>query len=449
MPVTDNQNKVEIPDTYQEFENLTGQGLSETAVLDLALLEKAQRSIQYLQHAGLIAADDHKTITTLNVLKRVNHAAFAFEPNAAVQTTQEAFKQALAAGDVTEGGAQSPVARLVDSYLAARVEHNNKMVKELDALPSNLSPEEFNRTRHRAVENARKYEAERKYYQGSPELLNEAVRAHPEALASGFMSLGKLAVETGLIKGDKTVVRDMVDDTLAAAATHQLMRMAEEVMTTSDADMKLNREFSERYALNIIAKADDTAASTTPIDRAQIAEEGTTPQLARIQALSSLLSAHLHDLTRHTVDPQNPSKSTPSPEVLAGNLEQVKSLVNEYRSAAMSLASQFLAEGPSAGDPRMHQLRENLNSMMDDNNILRYMKREEAELEASRLAERSASFLLQRNPGNAKVQANIATLLAQTKAAAGQSMADKYATEPAASHTERAERAAGAMALGK
>lgn len=447
MPATKD---IKMPYTYGEFEEMTGQKpeapeAQSPAVLDLNLLDKTQRTVQYLQHAGLIDADDHKTITALNVLKRINHAAYAGETTKGISQLQAEFQKALEAGDVTEGEKDSAVAKLVDGYLTAKVAHNQKILDELNALPSHLSPEEFNRAHHRATENVRKYEAERKYYEGSPELLNDAAREHPETLKDGYMSLGKLAVGAGFVDSDKAKARDMVDDTLAAAATHQLMHIAEEVMSTSDADLTLNQKFPERYASNITAKADDVAASTISIDRTSPAEEGTTPQLARIQALNSLLSAQLNAMTKHTAG--HTGQTDPGLESLAQNLIEAKKLVNEYRSAAMSLASQFLADGPAKDDPRMRQQLENLNKMMDDNNIPRLMNPLDAEQAAKRLAEESAAYLISQNPGNAKAQANISTLLAQATAqATEQGMADKFAPKPVESFAEIAGRDAGVVA---
>lgn len=403
------------------------------AVMDVSLFAAPQRTVQYLQYAGLITGED---VTTLNVLKRVNHAAFADEHNGEMQSLQAQFHDAMEQGDIialSDGGKNSAVAKLVDGYLAARVAQNKQKIADLDSQPSSLDPQEFSRTRRRAEANAEKYETERAYYLANPDVLNNAVRAHPKALQQGYLPLGRLAIETGLIKGEKLVVADMVDDTLANAAAHSFLHIADEVITTGDADLELNRQFPDRYQANIKAKAMDTTTTTTPISRVT-PPENTTPELARIQSLQSLLSAHLHAMMQD-----------PSTAVLADNLLQVKPLVKEYQSAVMSLAYHFLGEGEGRNDPRMRELRGHLVKMMEKNNIPLRMNRGEAEAAAANLAAESASYLRDRSQGNPQALTNIEALV--KLATSQRSMVDRLA-KPVASYVEQAGRALSSLVRG-
>ncbi len=415
-------------------------------VLDVNLFDKEQRAVQYLQYAGLLGGNDD--ITTLNLAKVVNHAAYADEKSGNIPQLQEQFRTAMTVeqdmAKLAEGGAESPVFKLVDGVLAARIAQAQKSIEELDALPSTLSTDEFNRTRKRAEARIKKYSMDREYNQSNPDMINKIVREHPEVLTAGkYLPIGRLAIETGLVKGDKSVAADMVDDTLANAAAHSMLHVAEEVMSTSDADLAINRRFPDRYRSNIMAKATDTAATTTAIEQVKVFDDA-TPELARVQALKTMLSAHLHEMTKHTRDENG--NSNPPVEQLAEALTQVKPLVREYQSATMSLAYHFLGEGEGKDDPRMQKLREHLASMMEKNKIPLMMDKAEAERAANTLVERSAAFLREKE---AKAIANIDALVIKATAAKVIGMAEKYANAPAASFAEKAERPASAIGLGQ
>ncbi|MFO0389374.1 MAG: hypothetical protein ACK502_06615 [Alphaproteobacteria bacterium] len=417
-------------------------------VLDVSLFDKEQRAVQYLQYAGLISGDEN--VTTLNLLKLVNHAAFADEKTGNIPLMQEAFRTQMASMDMdalTGGGIESPVFKLVDGVLAERIAKSQQTIAELDALPSTMEPMEFMRTRQRAEARIKKYEKDRAYYQSNPEAINKAVREHPQALTSGkYLPLGRLAVQAGMISGDPEMAKDMVDDTLANAAAHSLLHVAEEVMSTSDADLALNKRFPERYRSNIIAKATDTAVSTTGIEEVKLFDDA-TPELARIQALKTMLSAHLHEMTKHTRDENG--NSNPPLEQLADALTQVKPLARKYQSAAMSLAYHFLGEGAGQDDARMQKLREHLAGMMEKNGIPLMMQKDEADRAATALAEESAKYLREKE---AKAVANVNALLAKVKPDVAKviSMAEKYANAPADTFVEAAQRpAATAVGLGK
>ena len=445
-------NEVEQPKVTVAFDELTAaQEKAETTpnvnVLDVSLFDKEQRAVQYLQYAGLVSGDED--VTTLNLLKLANHSAFADEKVGNIPVIQEAFRTQMASMDMdalTGGGAESPVFKLIDGVLAERIAKSQQTISELDALPSTLEPMEFMRTRQRAEARIKKYEKDRAYYQSNPEAINKAVREHPQALSTGkYLPLGRLAIEAGIIKGDPAMAADMVDDTLANAAAHSLLHVAEEVMSTSDADLTLNQRFPERYRSNIIAKSTDTAVSTTGIEDVKLFDDA-TPELARIQAMKTMLSAHLHELTKHTRDENG--NSNPPLEQLAKSLTEVKPLVRKYQSAAMSLAYHFLGEGAGKDDPRMQKLREHLAGMMEKNGIPLMMQKDEADRSATALAEESAKYLREKE---AKAIANIDALLAKVKPEAAKvvSMAEKYANAPAASFAEAAERPAAAVGLGK
>ncbi len=420
---------------------------SQANVLDVNLFDKEQRAVQYLQYAGLIDSSN-EDVTTLNYLKAANHAAFADEKTGNIPQLQEQFRTAMTTqqdmSKLTEGGVESPVFKLVDGVYAARIAQAEKTIAELDALPSTLSTEEFNATRKRAEGKINKYRKDRAYNQANPEVLNKAVREHPEALAAGkYLPIGRLAIEAGMVKGDKAVAMDMVDDALANAAAHSMLHVAEEVMSTSDADLAINKRFPDRYRANIMAKATDTAVTTTAIEQVRIFDDA-TPELARVQALKTMLSAHLHELTQHTRDADGTSK--PPIEQLADALTQVKPLVREYQSATMSLAYHFLGEGAGKDDARMQKLREHLSAMMEKNKIPLMMDKNEAERAASALVEKSAAFLREKE---AKATANIDALVVKATAAKVISMAEKYANAPAANFAEAAQRPAATVGLGK
>lgn len=446
MPTLTDQ---QVPDTVEQLLGETSAPAASStpvAVMDLNILNESQRTVQYLQHAGLIASDDFATITTLNVLKRIDHAAFADERDGAIQKAQEAFQQALQSGDVaalTEGGNQSPVVQLVDAYLAARVEQSRKIIRKLHDIPDHENLLVHDHERQQAEAAIAKYEAERNYYQGSPELLNDAVRAHPEALQNGYMALGKLAIVIGAVKGDPAVVADMVDDTLASAAAHKLLHLAKDVMTTDDQTLQRHKEYAGDFANEILSQAGNMVVSTAPIAKAN-ASEGGTPELARIQALSTLLSARLNAMTTHKANGSNDTE--PPLEVLADNLITAKRLIRETQIATLSLAYHFLGEGASKDDPRMRQLRQNLNKMAEKNNLPLFMQRGDAEVAAHSIAEENIAFLREHAAGNTQVLATIDALARQAEPTPG--MAARMTDGPR-SHMDLAQRGSEPAGLGK
>jgi hypothetical protein len=435
-----------MPNEVEESTVAPTETAPQVSVLDVSLFDREQRAVQYLQYAGLIAGDDN--VTTLNLLKLVNHSAFADEKTGNIPLIQEAFRTQMASMDMdalTGGGVESPVFKLVDGVLAERIANSQQVIAELDALPSTLEPMEFMRTRQRAEAKIKKYEKDLAYYQANPEVINKAVREHPQALTVGkYLPLGRLAIQAGMIAGDPAMAADMVDDTLANAAAHSMLHVAEEVMSTSDADLALNKRFPDRYRSNIMAKATDTAATTSGIETVKIFDDA-TPELARIQSLKTMLSAHLHEVTKHTRD--EAGNSNPPLAQLAEALTQVKPLVRKYQSAAMSLAYHFLGEGAGKDDERMQKLREHLAGMMEKNGIPLMMQKDEADRVATALAEESATYLRAKE---AKAIANIDALMVKVKPNVAKviSMAERYATAPVASFAEVAERPAAA-GLGK
>ncbi len=415
-------------------------------VLDVSLFDKEQRAVQYLQYAGLLAGDD--TVTKLNVLKRVNHAVFADEDRGKIPQMQAEFRKLLErepdVAKLTEGGAESPVFKLVDGYLAERAAHYKRIADELTGLPANLDEGAFASALHSAQAKQQKYEQERAYYQGSPDLINNAVREHPEALSAGkYLPLGRLALESGMVAGERAKAADMIDDALANAAAHSFLHMAKDVIKTSDADLANYLRFADKFAGNIMAETGEVAISNTPIEKSQAFADA-TPELARIQALKSLLSAQLHDMTKHTRGADG--TSNPPAEQLAEALVRVKPLVRRYQSAAMSLAYHFLGEGAGKDDARMQKLREHLAAMMDKSSIPLQMQRVEAEQSATQLAQETAAYLRSQSVGKPETLAKIDSLLAQVYPKAGQGMAQKFA--PAPSYTELAARPVAGAGLG-
>jgi hypothetical protein len=382
-----------------------------------------QAAVQHLQDAGLITEDDR---TPLTIAKRINHAVFANEPIGNIPTLQEKFREKLAAakGDLTalaEGGVNSDVFQMVDAYLAEREKHFKESYQRFIELPQPLGTKEYSEVKARAKKKEEQYAGERASYVRMPELINDTVKKYPQILTVGkYRRIGDLALDT-VVVGDKAKMRDEVDDVMAEIAAVRLLHVAPEVMATPSEILDKQKRFTEDYKTNIIVAAEDTALHTVGLERFNIFEDAdSSPELKRIQALSSLLSAHLHALTTHS---RNTDGTTNPPlEDLANNLTTIPNLVHEYQMAGVSLAHGFLNDGPGADDVRMKSVDASLVKLTENAHIP-LVPTDEANRAAEKIVGESAAFLRNKFAGKpellTKIDSLVETATSQKKEAAG------------------------------
>lgn len=404
----------ETPDTVEE---LLG------AQREVAPVEKttfssqkrlAQPVVQHLRKAGLIESDDDQGIVT--ILKRVNHAIYANEPIGDIPNLQRKFREELAAAGgniakLTEGGAESPVFQINQAYLQERADHFIKSVREMrDVAHPEMGTFEMGEILKRAQEKADKYQGEHDWLQGNPDIINTAVAAHPKVFDT-YHNLGEILLLSGIAKGDPAAIREKTDDVMAEVAASRLLDIAPSVMAVSKSKLREYADFPQDYKTSIIYVAEDTALHTTGLERLNLfGTPDATPELKQIQALGSLLSAHLHALTTHNRN--SDGNTNPPIEVLANNLLAIPELVRGYQMAGASLVHRFLIDGASAEDAKMKSLDGSFVDLALSRQIP-LVNGDSAKRAAAEMVERSATYLRGKFVERPDLLAKVDSLVAQ------------------------------------
>ncbi len=364
---------------------------AEPSVIDLALFSTPQRTIQSLRNCGIVMRDEDQG--ALLLVKRINHGAFGDYSNSgmapelkkAMAEMQAQFRQKLQTMPYAELVSGGHVNKMLDDYLGLLVMASDKKLYHLNneklTGKEETDPALFNEMRAAEEAKRKKYADERSYYASSPDMIKAAAtRFEPLVKSQQYMPIGKIVALSGAAGNDVATATDLVQDVLGVMAARSVKSLLgkfvdEASLARYEADPAANE-------VRIKALAETIAGSTSPLTGLRDFEKE-SPELDRINALKTLVSAELHYAILQERSPQQ----------TIGIERQARQHVKECTEVAMSLAYEYLGNGPAAGDKRTQCVRTNLKAEMDRDGI-RLLPAAEAKQRASILARKSAEDLL-------------------------------------------------------
>jgi hypothetical protein len=382
---------------------------NEPSVVDLSLFTNPQRSIQAMRNCGVITKDEDQA--ALLVVKRINHGAFADysaggmneELKKAITNVQTEFRQKLQTmpyQQLVDGG---HVNKLLDDYLGLLVQASEKKLYHLDneALTGREEndPKRFNELRAAEESKRKKYSDEKSYYAGNPEIVKDAARRFENLVKhQGYLPVGKILAMSGTCGVEGEAAADLVQDVLGVVAARSVKGMLAKFV--DDAALQRYEADPKANEVRIKALAETIAGMTSPLHSLRDFDKE-SPELDRINALKTLLSAQMH----YAIMQER------SPAQCIAVEREARHHVKECTDVVMSLAYDYMGMGPAMHDKRVQAIRANLKAEMERDGI-RLIPGEEAKLRAAILARKSAEDLLQATHGDQQMTARINALAA-------------------------------------
>lgn len=382
------------------------------------------KTVAYFGALGIVKEEEK---APLRVAERANHALFARLDASGEQDEQlkrqigdfleqrEAFKQALASGPVEALIEQGKVNELVTGYLAILAARAQARLNALELTPSanrNMpaSEDEFNRQLEDARAKADKYGGELTFYRdGAPEMVKDAVKAHPFVLTAGkFLQFGDIVAEAKAAGADdatKARMRDRVDDALARKSANEIKMLG--LLFDPAGAMAAHDASPGLYATQINAGLLRIVNHAKPLVQIEPPESAQTG-LGRIQALQFLLLAEMRAEASAALE-----NKAGGPAEREAVIDRLRDRVKDYAQAALSLSHAFLGEGAAKDDAVVLKIRTQLEKEMQDDQIA-LLTPPDAEAKARALAEASAQTLRQYAASDPAQLAKTDRLLAAT-----------------------------------